>query len=154
PEFGVFELPYIVISRKHIKDVRQELVQKYLQPALKKKGLRLLALWETGFSHITNNVRPIAQLGDLKGLKIRVNPGSKEGPIFRALGADPQAVNLDAAYMLLKHGELGGQHGPLIVIKNRRLNEVQKYLSLTRHTYAPAYLIVKEEKFAKLDPEV
>jgi tripartite ATP-independent transporter DctP family solute receptor len=154
PEFGAFELPYIVLSRAHIKDIRQQLVGVYLQPALSQKGLRLLGLWETGFSHVTNNVRPISLPSDLKGLKIRVNPGSNEATIFRALGAVPQAVNLDAAYMLLKHGEIDAQHGPLIVIKNRRLSDVQKYLSLTRHTYLPAYLLIKEQKFAALDPEV
>jgi TRAP-type transport system periplasmic protein len=154
PEFAAFELPYIVIKRSHIKEIRKELVRDYLQPALNRKGLRLLGLWETGFSHITNNLRPIAQPADLKGLRIRVNPGSNEATIFRGLGADPQAVNLDAAYMMLKHNEIDGLHGPLILIKNRRLSDVQKYLSLTRHTYMPAYLIVKEEKFAALDPEV
>jgi tripartite ATP-independent transporter DctP family solute receptor len=154
PEFGAFELPYIVLSRAHIREVRQELLREYLQPALKQKGFRLLGLWETGFSHVTNNVRPIKDPSDLRGLKLRVNPGSSEEVIFRALGAEPRAVNLDAAYMLLKHNELDAQHGPLILIKNRRLNEVQKYLSLTRHTYMPAYLLVKEEHFAKLDPAV
>ena len=154
PEFGVFELPYIVLSRTHIREVRQELVEKYLQPALQKKGFRMLALWETGFRHVTNNVRPINQPADLRGLKIRVNPGSNEDIMFRAFGADPKPVNIDAAYMLLRHNELDGLQGPLIIIKNRRLDEVQKYLSLTRHNYMPAYLIVSEEQFAKLDPEV
>ncbi len=154
PEFAAFELPYIVLSRAHIKDVRQELVRDYLQPALQRKGFRLLGLWETGFSHVTNNLRPITGPNDLKGLRIRVNPGSGEEGTFRAFGAVPQAVNLDAAYMLLKHNELDAQHGPLILIKNRRLSDVQKYLSLTRHSYMPAYLLVKEEYFAKLDPEV
>jgi TRAP-type transport system periplasmic protein len=154
PEFGVFELPYIVLSRKHIRDIRQSLLKDYLQPAAKKKGFRLLALWETGFSHVTNNVRPIQQPSDLKGLKIRVNPGSNDDEMFRAYGAEPRAVNLDAAYMLLKHSELDAQHGPLILIKNRRLSDVQKYLSLTRHIYMPAYLLVSEEYFAKLDPAV
>jgi tripartite ATP-independent transporter DctP family solute receptor len=154
PEFGAFELPYIVLSRAHIRDVRRELLQKYLQPAAKQKGFRLLALWETGFRHVTNNMRPIKEPSDLKGLKVRVNPGSSEDVMFRAFGAEPQAVNLDAAYMLLKHSELDGQNSPLIVIKNRRLNEVQKYLSLTRHNYMPAYLLVSEQYFAKLDPAV
>lgn len=154
PEFGAFELPYIVLSRAHIKDVRQTLVRDYLQPALKQKGFRLLGLWETGFSHITNNVRPIKVPSDLKGLKVRVNPGSSDDIMFRTFGAEPQAVNLDAAYMLLKHNELDGQHGPLIVIKNRRLNEVQKYLSLSRHAYMPAYLLVSEQHFNMLDPAV
>src|SRR5271165_6500285 len=106
PEFAAFELPYIVLNRAHIKDIRKELVRDYFQPALSRKGLRLLGLWETGFSHITNSTRPIVQPADLKGLKIRVNPGSNEATIFRAFGADPQAVNLDAAYMLLKHNDL------------------------------------------------
>jgi TRAP-type transport system periplasmic protein len=153
-EFGAFELPYIVLSRAHIKKVRQELVRDYLQPALKQKGFRLLGLWETGFSHVTNNKLPVSAPANLKGLKIRVNPGSSEEVIFRAFGAEPRPVNLDAAYMLLRHNELDAQHGPLILIKNRRLYEVQKYLSLTRHTYMPAYLLVKEEHFAKLDPAV
>src|SRR5262249_50047448 len=102
PEFGAFELPYIVLSRAHIKKVRQELLRDYLQPALKKKGFRLLGLWETGFSHVTNNKLPIGAPANLKGLKIRVNPGSSEEVIFRAFGADPRPVNLDAAYMLLR----------------------------------------------------
>jgi TRAP-type transport system periplasmic protein len=154
PEFGAFELPYIVLSRSHIRDIRQQLVREYLQPALKRKGFRLLGLWETGFSHVTNNLRPIKEPADLKGVRIRINPGSSEDAIFRAFGAEPQAVNLDAVYMLLKHNELDAQHGPLILIKNRRLSEVQKYLSLTRHIYRPAYLIVNEQQFAKLDPAV
>jgi tripartite ATP-independent transporter DctP family solute receptor len=154
PEFGAFELPYIVLSRAHVKEVRQPLVRYFLQPALKQKGLRMLGLWETGFAHVTNNLRPIREPKDLKGLKIRVNPGSREDLMFKAFGADPKPVNLDAAYMLLKHNELDAQQGPLILIKNRRLEDVQKYLSLTRHIYMPAYLVVSEAHFAKLDPEV
>jgi tripartite ATP-independent transporter DctP family solute receptor len=154
PEFGVFELPYIVLTRSHIRDVRQTLLRDYLQPAAKQKGLRILALWETGFRHVTNNVRPIQTPADMKGLKIRVDPGSNENVVFQMFGAEPRPVNLDAAYMLLKHAELDGQQSPLIIIKNRRLTEVQKYLSLTRHSYTPAYLLVREEHFSKLDPEV
>ncbi len=154
PEFGVFELPYIVLKRSHIRDVREALLRDYLQPAAKAKGLRILALWETGFRHVTNNVRPIQTPADLKGLRIRADVGSHDDVVFEMFGAKPRPVNLDAAYMLLKHDELDAQQSPLIVIKNRRLNEVQKYLSLTRHSYTPAYLIVQEEQFSKLDPAV
>jgi TRAP-type C4-dicarboxylate transport system substrate-binding protein len=154
PEFGVFELPYIVLKRSHIRDVREALLRDYLQPAAKEKGLRILALWETGFRHVTNNVRPIQTPADLKDLRIRADVGSNNSVVFEMLGAKPRPVNLDAAYMLLKHDELDAQQNPLIVIKNRRLNEVQKYLSLTRHSYTPAYLIVQEDQFSKLDPAV
>ena len=58
PEFGVFDLPYVMLSRTHIRDIRKPLMQTYFQPAAHKAGYRILALWETGFQHITNNVRP------------------------------------------------------------------------------------------------
>jgi TRAP-type transport system periplasmic protein len=154
PEFGVFDLPYLVLSRVHIRDTRKPLLDNYLQPAAKKAGFRILAMWETGFRHVTNNLRPIRTPADLKGLRMRIDPGSNASALFRTFGAEQQSADLDAAYMLLKRNELDAEHSPLIIIKNRRLNEVQKYLSLTRDTYMPAYLIVSEKHFAKLTPAV
>lgn len=153
-DFGVFELPYILLTRSHLKKVRKTLLETYLEPAAAAQGLRVLGMWETGFRYVTNNKKPIREPGDLKGLRIRVDPGSNENAIFEALNAAPKPVNLDAAYMLLKRNELDGQTAPLIVVKNRRLNEVQKYLSLTRHSYTPAYLVVSEQYFSRLDPDV
>jgi tripartite ATP-independent transporter DctP family solute receptor len=154
PEFAVFELPYLVLSRNHIRKVRRPLLAGFLRPAAKDKGFAVLALWETGFRHITTNVKPVHTPADLNGLRIRVNPGSAEDALFKSFGAVPFTANLDATYMQLKRNEIDAQHSPLILIKNRRFWEVQKYLSLTRHNYMPAYLMVNEEHFGKLDPEV
>ena len=153
-EFAVFELPYLVLSRAHIRKVRQTLLAKYLRPAALKKGFRILAMWEAGFRYVTNNVHPIESPADLKGLRIAVDPGRKDEAVFSAFGALPKPVNLDATYMLLKHGEIDAEQNSMNVISNRRLYEVQKYLSLTRHNYMPAYLLVSEDYFLKLDPVV
>jgi TRAP-type transport system periplasmic protein len=66
PEFGVFEMPYIVKDREHMKRVREAILESVLQPAVKAKGYRILAVWENGFRHITNNLRPIGKPEDLK----------------------------------------------------------------------------------------
>ncbi|TAK07324.1 TRAP transporter substrate-binding protein, partial [bacterium] len=55
-KFGVFEMPYIIVSRAHIKKAAEnkQLQQNLFEP-LPAKGMRILGVWENGFRHITNN---------------------------------------------------------------------------------------------------
>src|SRR5919106_1352179 len=69
-KFGVFEMPYIIVSRAHMKKVAESKpAQGALFEGLPAKGIRILGVWENGFRHITNNVRPIVKPDDLKGVK-------------------------------------------------------------------------------------
>src|SRR5262249_11352071 len=70
--FGIFEMPFLISDRAHMDRVRAAIFADTLQPAARAKGFRLLAIWEVGFRHITNNVRPIKYPEDLKGLRLRV----------------------------------------------------------------------------------
>src|SRR5690606_6531385 len=56
PEFGVFEMPYIIKDREHMKRVIDSIGESVFQAAAKANGYRSLAFWENGFRHITNNV--------------------------------------------------------------------------------------------------
>src|SRR3989475_4371562 len=74
--FGVFEMPYIIVDRVHMKRVADNAaVRKALLDPQQVKGLRLLAFWENGFRHITNNVRPLAKPHDLRRIKQRIPRG-------------------------------------------------------------------------------
>ncbi len=68
-KFGVFEMPYLIVSRAHMKKVAEnKQVHDQLFGGLPTKGIRVLGVWENGFRHITNNVRPIVKPEDLKGI--------------------------------------------------------------------------------------
>ncbi|HID29515.1 MAG TPA: TRAP transporter substrate-binding protein, partial [Desulfobacterales bacterium] len=71
-EFGLFEMPYLVKDRNHMRRIRDEIFWAKLEPALEKKGYKVIGVWENGFRHITNNVRPIYVPADLKGLKLQI----------------------------------------------------------------------------------
>ncbi|HEX6008109.1 MAG TPA: TRAP transporter substrate-binding protein, partial [Burkholderiales bacterium] len=87
---GVFEMPYLIVSRAHMKKVSESReVQKVLVDPLPARGVRVLAFWENGFRHITNNVRPIVRPEDLKGIKLRVPGGVWRVKMFQAYGANP-----------------------------------------------------------------
>ncbi len=74
-EFGVFEMPYIIQSRDHMKKVQAEIGESVFNKAAIAKGYRILTFFENGFRHITNNTRPINSPEDLKGIKLRTPKG-------------------------------------------------------------------------------
>jgi tripartite ATP-independent transporter DctP family solute receptor len=153
-EFGVFEMPFLVLTRAHVEKVRGELLKKYLQPAAKAKGFRILAVWELGFRHITNNVRPIEKPDDLKGITLRVPQGNWRIKVFQSFGANPVPLSYGKVYGALKSGEIQGQENPLTQISSAKFYEVQKYMSLTGHVYSPAFLLAGDEQFSKLPRNV
>src|SRR5260370_41793192 len=44
-------------------------------------------IWENGFRDITTSTKPIRNIGDLAGLKIRLSPGKNRLDTFQARGA-------------------------------------------------------------------
>jgi tripartite ATP-independent transporter DctP family solute receptor len=153
-EFGVFEMPFLVLTRAHVEKVRGELLKRYLQPAAKAKAYRILAVWELGFRHITNNVHPIEKPDDLKGVTLRVPQGNWRIKAFQSFGATPVPLSYSKVYDALKAGEIQGQENPLTQISSAKFYEVQKYMSLTGHVYSPAFLLVGDEQFSKLPKDV
>ena len=152
--FGVFELPFLIRDRAQLQRVSRTLLDDYLQPAAHKAGYRILAIWENGFRHITNNVRPIRKPEDLHGLKIRIPKGPWREKIFRELGAEPVPMALHEVHAALANHLVDGQENPLSQIKGSKFAEVQRYLTYSAHIYTPAYLLVGEDAFDRLPPNV
>ena len=153
--YGVFEMPYLIVNRAHMKKVAEDKrIQKALFDPLPARGIRLLGVWENGFRHITNNRRPIKYPGDLNDIKLRVPGGVWRVKMFQAYGANPSPMPFSEVYSALQQGVMDGQENPFPQIWSAKFHEVQKYLSLTGHVYTPAYLIVNEDFWRKLPKDV
>ena len=154
-KFGVFEMPYLIVSRTHMKKVTEnKQVQSALFDGLPAKGMRVLGVCENGFRHITNNVRPIVKPEDLKGIKLRVPGGVWRVNMFKAYGANPSPMPLGEVYSALQSGVMDGEENPFPQIASAKFYEVQKFLSLSGHVYTPAYLVIGEDSWKKLPPDV
>src|SRR3982750_2433012 len=148
--FGIFEMPYIVKDRAHMAKIEKEIFWPKLAPEAEKKGLKVIAVWENGYRHITNNKRPIKVPDDLKGIKVRVPEGKGRVKMFQAYGANPSPMKFSELFTALQTGVMDGQENPLTQIYSAKLQEVQKFLSLSGHVYTPSYLIVGTRKWATL----
>ncbi len=152
--FGIFEMPYLVKDRKHMNAIEKEVFWPRLAPEAEKKGLKILAVWENGYRHITNNKRPIVVPKDLDGIKLRVPEGKWRVRMFQAYGANPSPMKFSEVFTALQTGVMDGQENPFSQIVSAKFQEVQKFLSLTGHVYTPAYITVGSKKWATLPADV
>jgi tripartite ATP-independent transporter DctP family solute receptor len=152
--FGVFEMPYLVKDRAHMTRIEKELFWSKFEPEVEKKGLKVLAVWENGYRHITNSKRPINKPADLQGIKLRVPEGKWRVKMFQAYGANPSPMKLSEVFTALQTGVMDGQENPYTQTYSQKFQEVQKYLSITGHVYTPAYLTVGTKKWETLPPDV
>ena len=152
--FGLFEMPYLVKDRKHMARIEKEIFWPSLAPLAEKKGLKVLAVWENGYRHITNNKRPIVKPADLNGIKLRTPRGKWRVKMFEAYGASPSPLPFSEVFTALQTGVMDGQENPFANIWTAKFYEVQKYLSLTGHVYTPGYPVVAVNKWKTHSPEM
>ncbi|MBS0338179.1 MAG: TRAP transporter substrate-binding protein [Proteobacteria bacterium] len=148
--FGVFEMPYLVKDRQHMQRIEKELFWSKFAPEAEKKGIKVLAVWENGYRHITNNKHPINVPADLKGIKLRVPEGKWRVKMFQAYGANPSPMKYSEVFTALQTGVMDGQENPFSQIASAKFYEVQKYLSITGHVYTPGYLVAGTRKWSTL----
>ena len=152
--YGIFEMPYLVKDRKHMMAIEKAIVWPTLAPETEKKGLKIIAVWENGYRHITNNRRPIRVPGNLEGIKLRVPEGKWRVKMFQAYGANPSPMKFSEVFTALQTGVMDGQENPYSQIVSAKFQEVQKYLSITGHVYTPAYVTAGSKKWAALPADV
>jgi tripartite ATP-independent transporter DctP family solute receptor len=152
--FGLFEMPYLVKDRAHMAKIEKEILWPKLAPSVEAKGLKIIAVWENGYRHITNNKRPIKSPSDLQGIKLRVPGGKWRVKMFQAYGANPSPMKFSELFTALKTGVMDAQENPYVQIYSAKLHEVQKFLSNSGHVYTPAYVAVGARKWASLPADL
>lgn len=153
-EFGLFEMPYLVRDRAHMRAIEEAVVWPDLAPLAEAAGYRIVAVWENGFRHVTNNRRPIETPADLAGVKLRTPSGIWRVKLFQTLGANPTPMALSEVFIGLQTGVIDGQENPLAQIWGSKLYEVQDYLSLTSHVYTPAFVVASPARWDGLPANV
>ena len=153
PDFALLDLPFLFDSPAKADAVMDGPLGDALAAQLDDKGLEALAYWELGFRNLTNSRRPVASVDDVKGLKIRVVQSPIYLELFSALGANPVPMPFPEVYTALETGTVDGQENPAASILTAKLNEVQQYMTLTRHTYNPQVVLFSKPLWDQLNAE-
>ena len=149
-EFAIFDFPFMFESGKEADVILDGAFGKKLADLLPAKNLINLAYWELGFRELTNSKRPINKMEDIAGLKIRVIQSPIYIETFNALGANSVPMPFTEVYTALEQKIIDGQENPFSVIETSKLNEVQKYLTVTNHIYNPQSVLASKKKWDAL----
>ncbi|MBQ9405431.1 MAG: DctP family TRAP transporter solute-binding subunit [Desulfovibrio sp.] len=151
PKLALFDLPFLFRDRQHAYRAL-DAVGMELSATGYGQDIITLAFWENGVRHMTNNVRPIVRPQDMQGVRFRVMEQPICIEVMKALGAKPIPMPITELYDALQQGLVDGQENPLAHIATKRYYEVQKFLSLTSHTYAAEPLLISGHVWKKLTP--
>lgn len=153
PELEAVSLPFMFPTREIAYKVMDGPAVDLIETKMADKGFTSLGFMELGARQVTNSVRPIRTMADLKGLKIRMQPNETHLATFRALGANPLAMDIKEVYSALEQKVIDGHENPYALILTSRFNEVQKYLSNTGHFFDFISVVGNKKKIESLSPE-
>jgi tripartite ATP-independent transporter DctP family solute receptor len=153
PELAAFEMPFLFASPQEAYKVLDGPVGQKVLDKLDTINLKGLAYAERGFRNLTNSKKAVKAPADMVGLKIRVMENPVYIDTFKTLGANAVPMAWTEALTALQQGTIDGQENPVNVIYAFKLNETQKYLSMTKHTYAPALFLMSKKVFASFDKD-
>ena len=145
PEYAAFGMPFLFSSQAQAWKVMDGVAGQELAQKSAEKGLIVLAYWDNGIRHMSNNKRPLLKPEDLKGLKMRTPPDSVTVDIMQSVGAEAQQIKFSELYVALQQGVVDGQENPLVHMYANKMQEVQKFISLTNHVYTPVALVASKK---------
>ncbi len=153
PSMGILDLPFLFRDYAHVDKVLDGPVGRQLMDEIEKAGMKGLAFWENGFRNLTNSKRAVKAPADAKGLKIRTQENKIHLAAWKAVGVNPVPMAWGEVYGALQQKAIDGQENPIAVIHSVKLNEVQKYLTLSQHVYSPAMIIISLKKWQSFSKE-
>ncbi|HEV7877192.1 DctP family TRAP transporter solute-binding subunit, partial [Bradyrhizobium sp.] len=144
-DYGLIDFPFIVSTPQQADALLDGPAGSALLAKLPEKGLVGLGYWDLGFRNVTNSRRPITRGEDLDGIKIRVIPNPVYLETFKAFNANPVPMSFSELYTALETRTVDGQENPFSVILSNKFYEVQKYLSVTNHTYSTNIILISKK---------
>lgn len=153
PEFGVFDLPFTIPNEEVADELLDGEFGDKMLAKVEEQNLVGLAWWENGFRNLTNDVRPVASIEDVKGLKIRTMENAIHLDAWKALGANPTPMAFTELFTAMQQGTVDGQENPYPTIDLSQYAEVQEHVSNTSHVYTPFIFLFSKQIWDGLTPE-
>ena len=147
----LLSIPFTFNNRAHFWNfANSDLAPEFLnEPQELGLPVRGLFYGEEGFRHFFT-VKPVAAIGDLKGMKLRVSNDPVMNGMVEGLGANPTVVAFGELYSALQTGVVDGAEQPIANYKSNAFPEVANNLILDGHTLGAVQAVITDNAWNKL----
>ncbi|SDJ10406.1 DctP family TRAP transporter solute-binding subunit [Salimicrobium halophilum] len=153
-DFMVFDLPFLFSDRETAHKVLDGEIGQRLLDDLTEQNIKGLVYAENGFRHLSNNKGPVESLEDIEGLKMRTLESPVHTATFNALGMNASPFAFGELYTALQQGTYDAMEGPVSLFYTNKFYEVQDYMTMTGHVYAPTALLMNNEFYEGLPSDL
>ncbi|MBS0245145.1 MAG: TRAP transporter substrate-binding protein [Proteobacteria bacterium] len=154
-DLNVFNLPYVFRNTEHMRHVidgpiGQELLDKVTNSG---KGIVGIAWMDAGARNFYTTKKPIHNMADLKGQKIRVMGNPMFVDMANSMGANGVPLGYDQVFSSLQTGVIDGAENnpPSFVFDNHY--QVAKSYTIDEHLIVPEMLVMSKKIFDSLSKE-
>ncbi|MEO0830909.1 MAG: TRAP transporter substrate-binding protein [Pseudomonadota bacterium] len=152
PALGLFDQHFVVPDRRRAYALLDgALGNRLRQEVAEATGYEVLGYWDNGLRHITS-AEPIKSIADCEGRKLRTLANEDHQRVFRALGFDPQAIDVRDLPDAVRSRRVDAQENPLTNTFNFGIHDTHRHILLTRHLLGVALVLFNAERLAGLDP--
>jgi len=152
PETMVPSFPFIFRDLNHFRHAMSGPAGDKILAAFEKHGFIGLALWESGARSIYAK-KPVRNLADAKGMKIRVQPSDLWVSIAQAIGANPTPIPMAEVYTALKTGLVDAAENNYPSYETAKHFEAAPVYSETQHVMSPEVLVFSKKVWDTLSKE-
>ncbi len=155
PELAVIDLPFVVKDRASVqRAINSELGAFFKRRFSESSPFRLLGLWDNGFRHLTNKVRPIRAPADCAGLKMRTQMSASHGEALAALGFVPIPADVKEFTEQIGGERFDAQDNPLTNTYNFGVHKYHRYITLSGHFFGASAMICNATHYAAWPDDV
>lgn len=150
PAMDVFDVPFVFSGYESVDKAIDAGLGDMLGGDLEKKGVKPLIWADYGFVQFGNNTKPIHAPADFADLKIR-GYSKYSAETIKALGASSVTMSSSEVYMAIQRGTIDGQISGTTAMRDRKMYEVHKYLTVTNHASPEFIVAINKKSYDKLD---
>ncbi|KAF1052560.1 MAG: C4-dicarboxylate-binding periplasmic protein DctP [Stenotrophomonas maltophilia] len=141
----IFDLPFLFDDIAAVDRFQHSPQGRSLLTSMQGKGILGLAYWHNGMKQLSSN-KPLAEPGDVRGLKFRVQASDVLNEQFRQLRAISRKMSFAEVYQGLQTGVVNGTENTWSNYESQKVNEVQKHFLESDHGVID-YMVITNAKF-------
>lgn len=155
PEISILDLPFLIKDRTQVQAAfRGEFGQHLQHQFASNTPFKLFGVWDNGFRHITNKIRPIRRPEDCQGLTIRTQISEVHVESLKALGFKPIPVDVKVFVDEIDGPRFDAQDNPLTNSFNFGVHQYHRFFTLSGHFFGGAAFICNAEQFNSWSDEI
>lgn len=153
PSFGIFDFPYLFDDRTQAWNAIDAVWEKLNIQTAQECDIETIGWLEQGFRTISNSKKPIKNINDLQGLKIRVPNNRVVLATFSSFGISPIPLAWDEVFAALQQKVIDGQENPYVSLYVHKMWEIQKYVTDIHYKLWLGVFIVNAEWLDRIPAE-